>query len=121
MRPHLHLAAGLVALSLVAVLPSAGRAAGFLSVCDDLPLPPGLAEVAGSGLAFDSPTGRIVEAYAEGKGSPEQVLRFYAATLPQLGWTREDDTRFRRDAEVLRLDAQSQGPAVVVHFTVSPE
>ncbi len=121
MHPRRRLAAGLVALALAAALPSPGLAAGFLSVCEDLPLPPGLAEIAGSSLAFDSPTGRIVEAYAEGKGSPEQVLRFYASTLPQLGWTRESDTRFRRDAEVLRLDAQPHGPVVVVHFTVSPE
>lgn len=111
---------GVLALLLLAA-PSLAPAQGFLSVTEDLPLAPGLAELAGSGLSFDSPGGRIVEAYAKGPASLADVLKFYAATLPQLGWTRESDTLYRRDAEVLKLDAKPEGKALVVHFTISPE
>lgn len=96
-------------------------AQGFLAAYEDLPLAPGLAEVAGSGLVFDSPGGRIVEAYAKGQSSSAEVLGFYASTLPQLGWTRESDVLYRRDAELLRLDTSAEGRALVVHFTISPE
>jgi hypothetical protein len=116
MRALRHLLAAVCVLSAMPAL-----AEGFLSVGEDLPLAPGLAEVAGAGLTFDSPAGRIVEAYARGNADAAQVLRFYAGTLPQLGWTRETDTRFRREAEVLRLDAAPEGGALLVHFTLSPE
>ncbi len=97
------------------------RAEGFLGVYEDLPLAPGLTEVEGSGLAFDSPGGRIVEGYAKGAAKAADVLKFYAATLPQLGWTRESDTLYRREAEVLKLSTEADGRALVVHFTISPE
>ncbi len=106
-------------LVLLASVPAV--AGGFLSNYEDLPLAPGLSEIPGSGLTFDSPSGRIVEAYAAGKVAAAAVLGFYAATLPQLGWTREGDTSYRRDAQVLRLDAKADGASVVVHFTISPQ
>jgi hypothetical protein len=114
-RPFL--CAAVLALGLAAQ----AHAEGFLTDYEDLPLAPGLDEVAGSGLTFDSPGGRIIESYAKGNVREADVLRFYAATLPQLGWTRESDSVYRRDSEVLRLDAEAQGRALMVHFTISPE
>ena len=100
---------------------ASARAEGFLSVYEDLPLAPGLTELADSGVAFDSPGGRIVEAFAQGAVKAADVLKFYAATLPQLGWTRESDTLYRREAEVLRLDPVTQGKTITLRFAVSPE
>ncbi|MEO0036650.1 MAG: hypothetical protein RLZZ501_2673 [Pseudomonadota bacterium] len=97
------------------------RAEGFLSAYEDLPLAPGLAEIAGAGVAFDSPNGRIVEAYAHGRVSPAALLRFYADTLPQLGWSRQSDTLYRREAEVLRLAPAAERDGVMVRFSISPE
>jgi hypothetical protein len=110
------------ALALLFALPAGTAGAeGFLAACDDLPLPPGLTEVAGSGVSFDTPQGRIVEAYARGALRPEAVLDFYAGTLPQLGWSRESATRYRRESEVLSLDPAAEGRGTLVHFTISPE
>ena len=109
----------------LALLAAAGfqpvLAQGFLNAYEDLPLAPGLAEVPNSGIAFDSPGGRIVEAYAKGAAKSAEVLKFYATTLPQLGWTRESDSRYRRDAELLTLATGADGRLLVVHFTISPE
>jgi len=96
-------------------------AGGFLGTYEDLPLAPGLTEIDGAGVSFDSPNGRIVEAYARGTVPAAEILRFYAATLPQLGWTRESDTVYRREAEVLRLAPAADRGGVTIHFAVSPE
>lgn len=103
------------------ILAAPVRAEGFLSVYEDLPLAPGLAEVSGSAMVFDSPSGRLAEAYAHGKAKAADILKFYATTLPQLGWTRESDTLYRREAEALRLEAVSDQRGTTVHFAISPE
>ena len=111
---------GAVALILLLSV-GAARAQGFLSAYDDLPLPPNLREVPDSGLSFDTPGGRIVEAYARGPGLAATVLRFYAATLPQLGWTMVSQSHYQRDNETLKLEVQAEGRHVVVHFVFAPE
>jgi hypothetical protein len=113
----------LLVSSLVSILGLSQPAAaeGFLGVYEDLPLAPGLTEMQSDGLTFDSPGGRIVEGYAKGAVKAADILKFYATTLPQLGWTRETDTLYRREAEMLKLDTELEGRALVVHFTISPE
>ncbi|MBX9633508.1 MAG: hypothetical protein K2X44_00880 [Magnetospirillum sp.] len=108
-------------VALVLALAGPVRAEGFLGAYEDLPLAPGLVEVHGAGLTFDSPAGRIIEGYAKGAVRAGDILKFYATTLPQLGWTRDTDTLYRREAEVLKLNTEIEGRALVVHFTISPE
>ncbi|KIL97261.1 hypothetical protein CCC_00322 [Paramagnetospirillum magnetotacticum MS-1] len=112
----------LTAFALALLLaPALARAEAFLSAYEDLPLPPGLTEAVGSGMSFDSPSGRIVEAYAHGAAKPADILKFYAATLPQLGWARANDRLYRREAEVLRLETTQDRAGVTLRVTISPE
>lgn len=99
----------------------AGTADGFLSRLEDLPLAPGLSEDAAAGLSFDSAGGRIVEAYAHGSLTADQVLRFYEETLPQLGWTAEGERQYRRGGERLRLELTQSGQGLTVHYSLSPQ
>ncbi len=99
----------------------AALAGGFLSIGDDLPLAPGLSEIPDSSLVFDGPGGRILQTDARGPVRGADVMRFYAATLPQLGWVRESDFAYSRDNERLRLELTPQGTSLLVHFTLSPE
>jgi hypothetical protein len=99
----------------------AGAADVFLSRLEDLPLAPGLSEDTAAGLSFDSAGGRIVEAYARGNMTEDQVLQFYKETLPQLGWTAESARQYRRSGERLRLELTSGGPGVTVHYSLSPQ
>jgi hypothetical protein len=101
--------------------PALAWAGPFLSAYEDLPLAPGLTEAEGSGVSFDSPSGRIVEAYAHGVAKAADILKFYAATLPQLGWTRESDRVYRRETEVLRLETTHDRAGTTLRFTISPE
>lgn len=96
--------------------------AGFLSVIDDVPLMPGLSERADAAVVFDKPEGRIVEAEATGRLARADVLKFYAASLPQLGWRARGEGKFLRDREELALSFTSgQGGSLTVRFTLSPD
>jgi hypothetical protein len=112
----------LLCLLLAAVLlPGApARADEFVSGTEDLPLMPGLNPVAGSSLVFDKPEGRIVEAQATGKLTREDVTRFYAQTLPQLGWSAAGTNLWRRESERLKLDYRGPDGNLTVGFTLSP-
>lgn len=95
--------------------------AHFLSTIEDLPLMPGLTEDADRSMVFDAPSGRIVETFATGRGvGKDQVVDFYARTLPQLGWRADDGARFVREGEVLVLEFAEGGPALTVRFALSP-
>ena len=121
-------ALGLAALlGIATILPGPARAqdSGFVSEVADLPLMPGLSEVEGAGVVFDKPSGRIVEAYAQGAVTREAVLRFYKDTLPQLGWRESGAASFRREGERLALEfieskEQGGGP-LTLRFVLKPE
>ncbi len=107
------------ALAAVGGAGAAAQDAGiaFVSGIEDLPLMPGLAEVDETAMVFDTPGGRIVEALASGPVSRDQVVSFYAATLPQLGWSAAGETLFRRESETLELHF-SDTPVVAGQLTV---
>jgi hypothetical protein len=99
---------------------SSAAPATFLSNLDDIPLMPGLAERRDLAVSFDKPEGRIVEAYAEGPLSAGAVAKFYATTLPQLGWRGQGNNRFAREGEELLLNFTSAANKLTVQFSLSP-
>ncbi len=121
------LAAALAACLFLSVVAFAEEAGGrrFLSGIQDVPLMPGLAEDGEAGLMFDTPGGRIVEAYAGGPVRATEIAAFYLQTLPQLGWTAapvEDTTlRFAREGETLTLEFSAAASTVTVRYTLTPE
>ncbi len=110
------LAAGL------ALMAAAGIAAErFFTGIDDLPVMPGLEQVADAGVAFDKPEGRIVEIAARGAVSRRQVSEFYQAVLPQLGWRLAGGGRYRREGEQLVLSVEGSGRSLIVRFSLRPD
>jgi len=105
----------------LALLAGVARADGFLRAPADLPLAPGLVEVGDAGVAFDSPGGRVVEAYAAGDVAAATVRDFYARTLPQLGWQPAGDDAWRREGERLTLELIPGDGALTVRFYLAPE
>ena len=111
----------LAALLLLAAMPaSAQTLAAYVPGTEDVPLMPGLANEAESGLVFDKPQGRIVEATAHGAVSRHAVLAFYRESLPQLGWYPAGDGNFQRDGERLSLEFGGSDGNLQVGFTLSP-
>jgi hypothetical protein len=112
----------LIAAIAIAAYASAARAEDFLSVLDDMPLAPGLTELADQAAEFETPAGRIVDAAATGDAQAPAVAAFYDRTLPALGWVREGAGRFVRDQERLTI-ATRAGAAkgqIVVRFSLRP-
>ena len=107
---------------LVTALMPGPALAAFVPGTEDLPLAPGLTADAENVLIFDNPTGRIVQAMATGTKDADTITRFYAETLPQLGWSRGRDGRWVRGDEVLdiaiAMDAANH--RLTVRFQLSP-
>ncbi|MDZ7712173.1 MAG: hypothetical protein U5L06_03200 [Rhodovibrio sp.] len=93
---------------------------GYVADVADLPLMDGLEEVSEAGMAFDKPSGRIVEAYAHGAVETAAVRRFYRRTLPQLGWQRLGPDRFAREDEELEIDYLGADGDLTVRYTLQP-
>ena len=96
----------------------------FISGFEDLPLMPGLTQVPDAGTMFDTPSGRVVEAYAKGKVTVAEVAAFYDKTLHHLGWKKVTAHRYRREGEVLDLEiSDGQGSddvSTTVRFYLAP-
>lgn len=103
--------------------PLAAHADGFVPGTEDLPLMAGLESVAGSAVVFDKPEGRIIESTAHGKLTRYAVTRFYAQTLPQLGWKHVPGTpaTWTRAGERLRLDFRGSDGDLSVGFMLAPQ
>lgn len=109
----------------LALVPIAMAASGpaspvFLSNLDDIPLMAGLTERKDLAVSFDKPEGRIVEAQAEGRLAADAVTKFYATTLPQLGWRMQGANHFMRESEELRLTLATVNQLLIVRFALSP-
>jgi len=110
----------LTALWLAAGPAAAVAESRFVAGIRDLPLMAGLRTVEDAGVQFDKPSGRIVEAVAEGHVAADRVRTFYRRTLPQLGWERIGRDAFAREGEVLRLDYRGTNGTLSVRYSLRP-
>src|ERR1700731_4821251 len=99
---------------------AAPKATGFVAGTEDIPLMPGLETEESSLVVFDKPEGRIVEVEARGKVTRAAVEKFYAASLPALGWTADGKQAWRRDDEGLRLAFKGRDGDLRVGFSLTP-
>ncbi len=102
---------------------SAARAQteAYIAEIADLPLMPGLSEVVGASVVFDKPSGRIVEAYAQGQVTRAAVIAFYRDSLPQLGWSVVGQEIYAREGEHLTLEFLGEDAPLTLRFTLKPE
>ncbi len=116
---------GLLTVPALALGAVGGEPARFVAGLEDLPLMPGLDAMRDAGVWFDTPQGRIVQAYATGPVTRGAIEAFYAETLPQLGWREVAAGVWSRDGEALRLEIVAppgtRGQAPIVRFALSPE
>ena len=94
----------------------------FIPGVNGLPLVTGLVLMPGRNIIFDTPEGRIIEAFADGKISPNNILAFYKDTLPQLGWIVKSKNEFERENEVLRIEVSANKKnQSIVRFFITPD
>lgn len=89
---------------------------------EDLPLMDGLKQSEEAPVSFDSPGGRIIEAYAQSdRIEKQEVMDFYDKTLPQLGWsrlkkeTKQSSFSYMREGEKLTISVDD-GVSATVRF-----
>jgi hypothetical protein len=114
------LAASILVLCTILAAPLAAQHAGFLAGTEDVPLLKGLSNDPATLVVFDKPEGRIVEVEAKGAVSRAAVEKFYATSLPQLGWAADGRNVWRREKEQLRLTFKGQDGDLRVAFSISP-
>ncbi|MEX0808487.1 MAG: hypothetical protein WD044_07145 [Dongiaceae bacterium] len=120
-------AAGCLALAFAIAGLAGGpvRAGDFVPGIEDLPLMAELEPIDGSGFAFDTASGRLVEAYAGGTIEPEAVLAFYESTLPALGWEpaaeAAGDQTWQREGETLAIEFVEGAEPLTVRFQLAPQ
>jgi len=123
-RSVLALALGAVAAAVPAFRRGRGQSeqeeSRFIEDLGDVPLMPGLTVVEDAGMAFDAAAGRIVEVFARGEATAEEVGRFYAESLPSLGWQAAGESIWRREGEVLRLETGRDDAGLFVRFLLTP-
>lgn len=108
-------------LATALALSAPASAQEFVPGSEDVPLLSGLIANEQDTIIFDSPTGRIVEAFAAGLVSRQAVTAFYTDTLPALGWSREGTAlSFRREEERLTVDIFEAEGSLTVRFTLAP-
>ena len=88
----------------------------FIVGSDDVPLMEGLITLSDLDMSFDAPEGRIIQSVAYSDSLlPEQVKKFYAETLPQLGWKQEGKEYFR-EKEALSIESYQLKGKTTVRF-----
>jgi hypothetical protein len=92
----------------------------FFRSMNDIPIMPGLNEIANDDIVFDKPEGRIAEATATTARSRNAVLSFYNSALPQLGWDRADAGIFTRAGETLNIVVEESADGRLVRILISP-
>ena len=93
----------------------------FFSQLTDIPVMPGLYELADQAVVFDKPEGRIVTVMAVSETeNVNDINAFYNTALPQLGWTRVRDGVFARQDETLLVGVEAENALSVVKLMVSP-
>ena len=110
-----------ILFSLLAVLSAPANAQDFVPGFEDLPLMRGLSPIAGSGHVFDSPAGRLVESHARGAVTRADVITFYRESLAALGWSETGPGQFRRENEILRIEAAGRDGNLQVLFRLAPD
>ncbi len=97
------------------------RETQFFSVLQDMPLMPGLVELADQTVVFDKPEGRIIESVAQIHSISEGEIRsYYESVLPQFGWSRIDGNAFVRGDERLQLSFEDYEDQSFLRIMVMP-
>ena len=98
----------------------------FADGMEGVPLPNGAEQMPSQNFTFGNDDTQLVEVYFHLTGGFEEVLRFYAESMPQLGWQKQSESKenmvFERGAEELTVALESADPLTVrLTLTGRPE
>lgn len=95
----------------------------FVHGSEDIPLLKEMEGVLGSSLGFDTESGSIIHTDYIISGGLEHAREFYIETLPQMGWSLENELIekiiFQRDSETLEIEFINFNGEDIVKFFLS--
>ena len=99
------------------LLPTLSNAA-FIEGLEDVPVMEGLSQTQNDSISFGNEESRLVEAVLASESTHfHQVEKFYANTLPQMGWIyqgkREKTLIFEREGEIIEINEEQKKPLLV--------
>lgn len=81
----------------------------FFNGIQDVPVMPGLIQMPDQAMVYDKAQGRIVMEFARLEDiSQAQVRSYYTKVLPQFGWVRNGDDKYRRGSEELAITFEEE-------------
>jgi hypothetical protein len=93
----------------------------YFEVLYDVPIMPGMEEVPGEAVLFDTAQGRIASTLAGIKAqSAPAITAYYDRTLAAMGWKKSNENQYVREGQGLRLEFSAKPPVTFVRFTLSP-
>ena len=100
---------------------SAKISADFINGSLDIPIAKGLEIISDEEIEFDSSSGSFSSSTYQSKNSIESIKKFYAETLPQMGWDLVEFSNysaiFKRENQTLKIEfskSQKQTLAVFI-------
>lgn len=94
------------------------KAQEFLPFTEDIPQMEGLMDVE-EVANFDNPTEKLLILNAKTTLSEKEVLKFYNATLNNLGWNQQGKNTFKRGKDTLQIECHTEGKNLSVQFTLT--
>ena len=86
----------------------------------DIPLPPELMIAEDEKALYDTPNGRIIDVFAYGLKSKQDILTFYTNSLPQLGWQQLNSATYLKDNEKLLIAVTEDLDQTMVQCSLRP-
>lgn len=89
---------------------------------EDLPVYDGFRPVDAKNVAYDSESGRIVDAsYLSSDADIIQVRKFYKDAMAQLGWREGQPFSYTREGERLKISITSKNGVTFLKFVIRPD
>ena len=93
----------------------------FLNGIEEIPLFKEMRNIEDSLILLDKINGRYVSTEIRGRHERKEVLNFYNKILPNLGWKKINQLKFKRSNEILEIFPQKLDSEQSFIFVIFPE
>ena len=93
----------------------------FVLGINDLPILNKMKNMPESLVIFDTNEGRFIKTQISGKETVANAILYYNEILPNLGWKKIDNMKFKREKELLNIKYQKKDGLLYLTFSVLPK
>ena len=93
----------------------------FVLGINDLPIFNKMKNMPESLVVFDTNEGRFVKTQISGNETLANATLYYSEILPNLGWEKIEDKKFKREKELLKVNYHKKDGLLYITFSVLPK